>query len=167
MMALRIAYFKVYYPTQYYACYLMRNVASFDALTMIGSAQVLRSRLEAYQNLEKEEKARKEDAIALLEVLVEMRCRGVTVLPIDLYRSHQSDFLVAGEREILPPFIALPSLGMSAAESLAKARDQGPFISKDDMQRRGVTPSIVELLEQAGAIADLPETSQVSLFDLE
>jgi DNA polymerase-3 subunit alpha (Gram-positive type) len=167
MMALRIAYFKVYYPTQYYACYLMRNVGSFDALTMIGGAQVLRSRLEEYQNLERAEKARKEDAIALLEVLVEMRCRGIAVLPIDLYRSHQSDFLVVGEREILSPFIALPGLGMSAAENLAKIRDQGPFISKDDMRRRGVTPSIIEMLEQAGAVADLPETSQVSLFDLE
>ena len=165
-MALRIAYFKVYYPTQYYACYLMRNLESFDALTMVGDLDMIKERLRELQALDKEEKAKKEDAIAMLEILVEMLCRGIRVLPVDLYRSHPADFLVVGEKEILPPLSALPGLGLAAAENLAKAREEGPFISQEDMLRRKVSRSVIDLMELAGALGDMPETSQVSLFEL-
>ena len=102
----------------------------------------------------------------MLEILVEMLCRGIRVLPVDLYRSHPADFLVVGEKEILPPLSALPGLGLAAAENLAKAREEGPFISQEDMLRRKVSRSVIDLMELAGALGDMPETSQVSLFEL-
>ena len=42
-MALRIAYFKIFYPAAYYCCYLSRNAESFDATRMVTSdvAQLL------------------------------------------------------------------------------------------------------------------------------
>ncbi|MEA4898182.1 MAG: PolC-type DNA polymerase III [Eubacteriales bacterium] len=166
MMALRIAYFKVFYPVEYYACYLRRNLGDFDALTMVTSLPVIRERLSDLNGLEKEEKAKKEGAISMLETLVELGERGIVVLPVSLYDSHPEDFLVLPERRILPPLTSLPGLGLAAAEALAGARADGPFISREDMVRRKVPRSVVDLMAQAGALSGMPETSQVSLFDL-
>ena len=165
-MALRIAYFKVYYPTEYYACYLMRNLDAFDALKMVAPLPVIRERLSELQALDKDEKAKKEDEIGMYEILIEMLCRGISLLPVSLYESKPAEFTIVAEKTILPPLTALPGLGLSAAETLARAREDGPFISQEDMTRRKVSKSVIEMLGQAGALGDLPETSQVSLFDL-
>ena len=63
------------------------------------------------------------------------------------------------------PFNSLPGLGLSAAQNLASVREQGPFISQEDMVRRKVGKSVVEMLKNCGALGDMPESSQVSLFD--
>ncbi len=165
-MALRIAYFKVYYPTEYYACYLKRNLEDFDALTMVAPLPIIKDRLRDLQALEKDEKAKKEGAITIMETLVELLSRGITILPVSLYDSDPENFLIAGEKRILPPLTSLPGLGLAAAQNLAQARSGGPFISQEDMVRRKVTRSVVDLLAQAGALGGMPETSQVSLFEI-
>ncbi|MEG1844270.1 MAG: PolC-type DNA polymerase III [Clostridia bacterium] len=164
-MALRIAYFKVFYPTEYYACYLMRNKDDFDAMRMTAGLAYLRSLLSELQALDKNEKAKKEGEITMLELLIELNCRGVKLLPVSLYDSHPADFLVTRDKCILPPLSSLPGLGLSAAENLARARDEGPFISQDDMLRRKVPKGTIDTLKQSGALDGLPETSQVSLFE--
>jgi DNA polymerase-3 subunit alpha (Gram-positive type) len=164
-MALRIAYFKVYHPNAYYACYLRRNAEAFDGSVMVAGLPVLRAKLEELQSLEKDEKAKKEDQISLYEILVEMACRGVAMRPISLYESDAESFLLLPDGSILPPLSSLPGVGLSAAENLAKAREPGPFLSQEDMARRKVAKSVVQALQACGALQDLPETSQTSLFD--
>ena len=164
-MALRIAYFKVYYPTQYYACYLKRNIEKFDGSKMVCTLAHARSWLEEIQNLPKEARDKEDDTVTMLEILIEMLTRGVRLLPVDLYKSHPEDFVIEGEKTIRVPFNSLPGLGLSAAQNLAAIRDQGPFISREDMVRRKVGKSVVEMLKNCGALGDLPESSQVSLFD--
>ena len=66
---------------------------------------------------------------------------------------------------ILPPLSSMPGVGLAAAENLARARDGGPFLSQEDMARRKVAKSVVQALAAAGALGELPETSQTSLFD--
>ena len=167
MMALRIAYFKIYYPIEYYACYLRRNLENFDALTMVADLPVIRAQLSAMNALSRDEMSKKdEDAITMLEILIEMLERGITLRPISTYESSLQDFRVLPGNCILPPLTALPGLGATAAETLVRAREEGPFISQEDMVRRKVQKSVVDLLRLAGALGDLPETSQVSLFDL-
>jgi DNA polymerase-3 subunit alpha (Gram-positive type) len=167
LMALRIAYFKVYHPGAYYACYLRRNAESFDGSTMVTAPSVLRAKLEELQALDKEEKAKKEDQIGLIEVLIEMMSRGIGLRPVSLYESHAENFLLVDEGTILPPLSSMPGVGLSAAESLARAREDGPFISQEDMIRRKVAKSVVQGLAANGVLSDLPQTSQISLFDFE
>ena len=164
-MALRIAYFKVYYPNAYYACYLKRNAEAFDGSMMVAGLPVLRAKLEELQGLEKDEKAKKEDQIGLYEILIEMACRGILMRPISLYESDAENFLLMPDGSILPPLSSLPGVGLSAAQNLAKAREAGPFLSQEDMARRKVAKSVVLALQACGALQDLPETSQTSLFD--
>ena len=166
-MALRIAYFKVFYPEAYYCCYLHRNAESFDATRMVTEdVDALRGMIDDIKALDKSERtATKDDEVTILEILIEMNLRGVHMLPIDIYRSKAADFQIVDGR-ILPPINSLPGVGLAAAEALVEARKAGPFISQDDMVRRKVAKSMVEQLRLAGCLNDIPETSQVSLFEL-
>ncbi len=167
-MALRIAYFKIFYPAAYYCCYLSRNAESFDASRMCTeNVDELRGMIEAIKALDKNElTATKEDENTILEMLIEMNLRGVHIKPIDIYTSAASDYMIDEESgRILPPINSLPGIGKSAAEALVAAREGGLFISQDDMVRRGVAKSTVEALRLCGCLNDMPETSQVTLFE--
>jgi DNA polymerase-3 subunit alpha (Gram-positive type) len=94
-----------------------------------------------------------------------MASRGITLRPISLYESDAENFLLMPDNTILPPLSSLPGVGLAAAENLARARDGGPFLSQEDMARRKVAKSVVQALAQSGALGELPETSQTSLFD--
>ena len=166
-MALRIAYFKIYYPAAYYCCYLYRNAESFDASRMCTSdVDELRGMIEAIKALDKSElTASKEDENTILEILIEMNLRGVHVKPIDIYRSAAADFLIDDDGQILPPISSLPGVGANAAEAFVAARQGDPFISIDDMLKRKVPKGVIEMLRQAGCLGDMPESSQVTLFE--
>ena len=166
-MALRIAYFKIYYPAAYYCCYLQRNAESFDATRMTTrDVEALRGMIEDIKALDKSERtATKDDEVTIMEVLIEMNLRGVHLKPIDIYKSKAVDFFIDDDGDILPPINALPGIGAAAAQSFVEAREGGPFISQDDMVRRKVARSMVEQLKLAGCLNDIPETSQVTLFE--
>ena len=165
-MALRIAYFKIFYPTAYYCCYLHRNHDSFNATTMVTQdVDALLGMIAEIKEVGKDEQTSKmEDANTLLEILVEMKKRNIHVLPVDLYKSAADEFLIVSDNEILPPISTLPGVGQAAAEAFAAIRNEGPFISIDDMLRRKVSKKMIDSLRQAGCLNDIPETSQVSLF---
>ena len=166
-MALRIAYFKVFYPTAYYCCYLHRNAESFDVTRMTTEdVSQLRGMIDDIAALDKSERTDKQDnERVVLEILIEMNLRGVHVKPIDIYRSAAADFQIDEDGRILPPISSLPGVGLAVAETLVEARKGGRFISQDDMVRRKVPKSFVEQLRLTGYLNDVPETSQVSLFE--
>ena len=58
-------------------------------------------------------------------------------------------------------------MGEKAAESLQIAASQGKFLSKDDMRIRGkISKTSIEVMDRLGIVSDLPESNQLSLFDL-
>ncbi len=164
-MALRIAYFKVYYPHEYYACYLKRNLEKFDGGRMVTTLQHAKTWLNELQDLPKSERDKEDDTIGMLEILIEMFSRGVKILPVDVYLSAPEDFLLNEKKELRAPLCSLPGLGLSAAQNLVRIREEGPFTSQEDMVRRKVARSVVDMLKNVGALGDMPESSQVSLFD--
>ena len=85
-------------------------------------------------------------------------------MPLDIYRSEAEQFLIFDEG-ILPPFNAIPGLGGSAAQALVDARAAGPYLSVEDLKIRSkASQSTIEHLRNLGALGDLAETSQVSMF---
>jgi len=91
-------------------------------------------------------------------------CRGIEFLPVDLYLSHSYKFLME-DGKIRLPFCSVKGLGRAAAQGIVEAREKGEFISCDDLQQRsGVSRTVVETLKELGALGDLPQTSQMSLF---
>ena len=60
----------------------------------------------------------------------------------------QAKFIVE-EEGIRPPLNSIPGLGTVAAEGIAKAREEGKFMSIDDLKIRSkVGNSVIELLKK-------------------
>ena len=53
------------------------------------------------------------------------------------------------------------------ADAIVEAAKDGPFLSKDDFrQRTKVSKTIIDLMDSLGLLGDLPESNQISIFDL-
>ncbi len=164
MMAVRIAYFKVHHPEAYYATYLSVRAGEFDtSLAGLDPEELQRRRQEIEQN--RGATARERSVATILEVVREMRLRGIRFAPLDLTESDERLFLPIGQKLIRPPLVALAGLGPNGAHQLAEARSERPFTSLADLRERGRVPRpVLETLQSLGALGGLPATDQMTLF---
>ncbi len=165
-MALRIAWFKVYYPMEFYIAYFSVRADDFDASIMTKGINAARQAIEDLK--EKRNNGtispKEENLVPILEMCVEMYARGVGFIPIDLYKSEATRFLPTPDG-ILPPLNALPGMGDNAARAIVEARQNGEFKTVEEFRvRTGATKTIIEMLVEEGCL-DIPEKDQVSLFD--
>ena len=168
--ALRIGWFKVHRPLEYYAAYFTVRADAFDATRMCRPEKTVRTDREALRRRQRDRDEtftdRDEKIYYILEIVEEMFARGFEFLPLDLYRSDASRFLVE-EGRIRPPLSALPGLGENAARGIAEARDLGTFKSRDDLARRaGVGSAVMTVLADNRCLEELPHTSQIDLFGM-
>lgn len=165
MMGFRIAWFKIHYPLAYYAAFFTIRATAFDYELMCRGKEELEKHLKLYKsnpNLTAKEK----DTIRDMKIVQEFYARGFDFLPIDLYRSEAVKFTIVGDK-LLPPFSSIDGMGGIAAEALALAAKDGPFISKDDIAGRAkVSRSTLDVMGELGLLGDLPESNQLSIFDL-
>ena len=166
MMAFRIAWFKVYHPLAFYAAYFYRRSqkGGFDAVLMTGGMEAVKANIDAIDNNE-DATAKDEDLLTTLEVVYEFYLRGFEFLPISVYDSHATKFLIK-DGKILPPFVAISGLGESAAWDIMEGRGGKEFLSIEEFSAAcpKVSKTHLQMLKDAGAFGDLPDTSQVSLF---
>lgn len=164
MMAFRIAYFKVYYPEAFYATYFTVRAEEFDAdLIAKGKDAVLR-KIEEIERQGNGASARDKNLLTILEVALEMYARGIKMRKVDLWESDATRFLIT-PTGLLPPFAALQGVGETAARNIVAAREEAPFTSVEDLRTRArVSKTVIEVLEQHGALRGLSETDQLQLF---
>ena len=166
MMAFRIAWFKVYHPLAFYAAYFYRRSqkGGFDAKLMTGGLESVVANIDEIDNNE-DASNKDEDMLITLEVVYEFYLRGFEFAPISLYESHATKFLIK-DGKILPPFVAIPGLGESAAWDLMEGRKGKTFLSIEEVSLAcpKVSKTHMQMLKEAGAFGDLPDTSQISLF---
>ncbi len=164
--ALRVAWYKVHRPVAYYAAYFTGRGEDFDAEPVQGGKEAVKRLMDSIRAKDKKEATAKELSQAeTLHIIYEAMQRGVEFLPVDLYRSHSYKF-VPEDGKIRMPFSAVKGLGEAAAQALMEAREEGEFISCDDLQNRsGVSKAVVESLSELGALGSLPATSQINLFE--
>lgn len=164
MMAFRIAYFKVHYPTEFYAAYFSVRAEEFDATLVPGGAAAIGARLAELEKKGNETTARERNLLVILEVAREMYARGLAFVPIDLETSCAMHFRVTPDG-LLPPFASLPGLGETAARNIVAAREEAPFTSVDDLRIRArLSRTVIDLLGAQGCLRGLPETNQLVLF---
>ena len=166
MMAFRIAWFKVHHPLPFYAAYFYRRSqkGGFDAVMMTGGKEAVMANIQAIDSNE-EATAKDEDLLTTLEVVYEFYLRGFSFAPISIYDSHAIQFLIK-DGKILPPFVAISGLGESAAWDLMEGRKGKTFLSIEEVAAAcpKVSKTHMQMLKDAGAFGDLPDTSQVSFF---
>ena len=166
MMAFRIAWFKVNYPLAFYAAYFYRRSqkGGFDANMMTMGMDTVLAHIDEIDANE-EATSKDEDMLTTLEVAYEFYLRGFEFLPIDIYKSHATKFLIE-DGKLRPPFVSIPGLGESAAFDLMNGREGKHFLSMEEISAAcpKVSKTHMQMLKEAGAFGDLPETSQISLF---
>ena len=161
---LRLGWFKVHRPVEYYAAYFSARGDVFDAATAIKGRQFVRNRIEEIKKKGFDATAKEKADIPGYQIVNEMLARGIEVLPVDLYRSDAKRFLVE-DGKIRLPYGSMPGVGEAAAQALQDAREGGNYISVDDLQNRAkVSKSVIEQLREFGALDALPETSQITFF---
>lgn len=165
-MAYRIAYFKVYYPEAFYATFFTVRADEFDAQMIVQGPEVIRAKIEEIEAKGGNVTQKEKNLLTILEVALEMYCRGIKVLPVDLERSDATKFLITDEG-LLSPFVGLQGVGEQVAKNIVRAREERPFSSIQDLKTRGKASSaVVEILLEHGTIRDLPETDQLVLFSM-
>ena len=166
MMAFRIAWFKVYHPLAFYAAYFYRRSqkGGFDAVLMTQGMESVIANIDAIDSNE-DATAKDEDLLTTLEVVYEFYLRGLEFLPIDLYKSDSKKFIIE-DGKLRPPFVAISGLGESAAEDIVKGRGGKQFLSVEEFAAAcpKVSKTHIQMLKEAGAFGDIPETNQISLF---
>lgn len=166
MSALRIAYYKVYYPTAFYASFFSVRADEFDADIVVGGIPTIKKHMEEIQGKGSEATQKEEKLYTILELALEMYLRKIKLFRVDLLRSDASRFLIDDEGQaLLPPLISLQGLGDSAAHSIVRARDEKCFSSREDLRIRAkISKTVLEVLDKHGCLNDLPENDQISLF---
>ena len=166
--ALRLGWYKIYRPLEYYTAFLTVRGGDLDAETVVKGHDAVRTRLDMLNNKIKDKSAtaKDKDQFTAMQVVNEMMARGVELLGVDVYKSKATAYTIE-DGKIRLPFSALSGVGESAAYPLEAARGdgEGPFLSVDDFARRAkACKSVVELLDACGAFGDMPKTAQISLF---
>jgi len=164
MMSFRIAWYKVYYPLEFYATSFTIKVMDFDALYMINGTDKAKNRMQELTSPSTEHTTKDEDQVKVLELVIEMYARKIKFLPIDIYKSEAKKFLPT-PNGILPPLCSLQGLGETAAFNLVESRSGGEFLSVEDLKNRAkLNKSVIEGMQQAGCLMHMPLSNQLSLF---
>ena len=164
MMAVRIAYFKVYYPQAYYATYFTVRADDFDANLICLGEGAVHAKLQELYALGNNASVKDKGMITVLELCFEAYKRGVNFLRVDLYKSDAVKFIIE-DGNLRPPLNAIPGIADNAAKGIVEARKNGEFISKEDLRiRAGVSKTAIEGLTSHGCLEGMSETNQLSLF---
>ncbi|MBC7959315.1 MAG: helix-hairpin-helix domain-containing protein, partial [Vallitaleaceae bacterium] len=177
MMAYRIAYFKVYYPIAYYSAFFSIRAANFDYEIMCMGKERLDEHLKDFikreQNSKKQGSAsddedamskKEKDMIKDMKLVQEMYARGISFVPIDLYKVSDTRFLIF-DGKIMPSLSAIQGLGEKAAQNIVEGRKEGPFVSVEDLRiRTKITKTVLEVMKKNGILDGMSETNQMSLF---
>ncbi len=164
--AMKLGWFKIYMPLEYYATYFTVSGEAFDAVIVSQGKNAVRSKIEEIKYKISEHKASQKENV-LLDVLLianEMMARGYEFLPVELYKSHAKKYLIENGK-IRIPFSAVEGIGENAANNIYETVQKGDFISIEEFQQQSkVSKTIIELMKSMGALGTLPETNQLSFF---
>lgn len=163
--AFRIAWYKVHMPVYFYASWYSSKATDIDIIPMIKGYDAIKARLEDIQ-IKGYEATNKENGQAeSLKIALEATARGIKFLPVDLYKSEATNWVAKSDTEIYPPFNAIEGLGDTVAKQIVKEREIQPFLSVEDVQKRGkVSQTLITKMQEMGILKDLPESNQLSLF---
>ncbi len=164
-MGFRIAYFKVHYPISFYIAYYTVRATEFDADLMLKGRERVISAIAEINSLPNPTQKEKNLA-TILEVVNEMYARGISLLPVDLYKSHATKF-VEENGAIRPPLNAINGVSDAVGQAIVDARENGePFISSEDLMRRAkIGKAVVDKLKEFGVLEKIPDTNQITFFD--
>ena len=166
MMAWRIAYCKINYPLAYYAAYFSIRASAFSYELMCLGKERLAFHMADYKRRSDSLTKKEQDTMKDMHIVQEMYARGFEFLTVDIYRAKAHHFQII-DGKLMPALSTIEGLGDKAADQLEEAAKDGPFLSKDDLRQRSkLSKTVVDLMADLDLLGDLPQSNQLSLFDL-
>ena len=109
---------------------------------------------------------KEQDALKDMRIVQEMYARGFEFEKLDIFRAHSRNFQII-DGKVMPSLSSIDGLGEKAADAIMEAAKDGPFLSKDDFRSRTkVSKTVIDMMGDLGLLGDIPESNQISLFDL-
>ena len=165
MMAYRIAYCKINYPLAYYGAYFGIRADAFSYEIMCQGKEKLQYYIDDYNRRSATLSKKEQDTMKDMHIVQEMYARGYEFMPMDIYKAQATKFLII-DGKLMPPLSSIDGMGEKAAEAVAEASKDGPYLSRDDFrQRTKASKSVIDYMVELGILSDLPESNQLSLFD--
>lgn len=165
LMALRIAWFKVYYPIMYYTAYFSVRADDFNLVAMSRGKASVKAAMKEITDKGNDASTKEKNSLTVLELANECLERGFNIKMVDVNLSDAKDFTIVDDKTILAPFNAIPGLGDNVAKQIIAAREEKPFLSQEDLANRGkISKTIMEYLKDNQVVNHLPEENQLSLF---
>lgn len=166
MMAIRMAWFKVHYPAAFYCAYFSTKTDHFDVKAAREGIEAVEREMNSLYSVGPKATAKQKADLTVYEVMYEMLSRDVQFSMPQLGVSRPSRFYVE-DGKVNVPFGAVSGVGQAAAQSLYDAYNENPFSTMDDVRSRtSLSQTNIDDLKELGMFADLPESAQVSIFDL-
>ncbi|MCL1936591.1 MAG: PolC-type DNA polymerase III [Defluviitaleaceae bacterium] len=163
MMAVRIAYYKIYHPYSFYASIFSVKTDEFDYEIMCISHNRVKEEMETIRK-SKDVTASQKGMFSTLELVNEMYERGLKFLKVDIYKAQETKFLVE-ENGIMPPLATIKGLGETVAKNILETRINGEFTSLDDFKERTkANKTTTDLLVNLEILKDMPQGRQLTLF---
>ena len=164
MSAIRLVWYKIYYPMEFYAAFLTVAPGGFDgeiAARGYSGVDAAIKELEAKGN---EATAKEHSQLSTFYLVREAMARGIEFLGVDLQRSDAKAFLPEGGK-IRMPFNSLPELGDTAAENIVETRNSYNICSIEELRlKAGLNNKVIEILRRNRVLDNLTETNQLSFF---
>lgn len=166
MMSFRIAYFKVNYPEAFYATYFTTKVNDFDAELILKGKNAVKEKIVEIEKLGNNKSAKEKNLLTVLEVALEMYSRNYKFERVDIYKSDSDKFKI-GEKGIIPPLKSLEGVGENVSRSIVRERENGKFISIEDLVKRAkCSKTVIEALQIHGCLNGMQEKNQIDLFSI-
>lgn len=164
--AFRLAYYKVHNPIVYYAAQFSVEYNDFDIETMIKGYESVKNKIIEINQKGYEATNKESSILECLKVALEMLARNMTFTPIDLYKSHHTNFVISEDgKSLIPPFRAIDGLGDVVAKNIVEEREKREYISIEDLQKRAkISTTLIEKMRSMGILDGMEESSQLSLF---
>jgi len=166
MMAIRVAYFKVYYPLAYYAAFFSIRASSFNYELMCLGRDKLEYFMADYRRRKNELSDKEKDTYEDMRIVQEMYARGFGFVKLDIYKAKANRFQIVGEKQLMPSFATIDGLGGKAAEMIEDEAGKGKFLSREDFRNRcKVSEKVIEVMADMGIMGDMPYSNQMSILD--
>ncbi len=164
MSAIRLGWYKIYYPMEFYAAFLTVAPGGFDAEIVGRGYNGVNAAIKEIEDKGNEATAKDNDTLTTLYLVREAMARGVVFLNVDLEKSDAKAFLPE-DGKIRMPFNSLPGLGDGAADKIIDVRERDKIYSIEDLRlKTGISKTVIEILRRNHVLDKLSETNQFSFF---